>query len=625
MRATTFPMMETTSGMRSPTDSAEIPLLGRAGEARLPLLAIALLSGVVNLLALTSPLFMLQVYDRVLASGSIPTLVGLAILAAGLYAFQALLDIIRARMLLRIGEAFDQNLSPKVYHAVVRLPLLIRMPGDGLQPLRDLDNVRSFLAGNGPTAFFDLPWMPLYLGISFLFHFWIGVTALTGTILLVSLTILTNLLSRRSIRDATAANMARNGLLEAARRNAEIVHAMGLGSRTASHWQTVNLDYLGANRRSGDVMSGLQTLARALRMLLQSALLGVGAWLVISQEATGGVMIASSIMMGRALAPVDQAISAWKPYLMARQSWTRLRELLKRVPEEQPVMSLPPPRMDLKVEHLVVAAPGEKTPTVAGIAFSVVAGQALGIIGPSGSGKSTLARALVGAWAPLSGKVRLDGASLDQWNRTELGPHIGYLPQGVELFDGTIADNIARFDAEPDPQAIVAAAQTAGAHEIILRMALGYDTPIGEGGSALSAGQRQRIGLARALYRDPFLVVLDEPNANLDAEGEAAVVSAIGAVRGRGGIVIVVAHRPSAIGAVDLVLMLEGGRQRAFGRRETVLAEVLQTPLDRRPPARPYQPAPYGLTPLRVVATPERKSRTAGPHAGNEEDADAAQ
>ena len=624
MRATASPAMETTSAMRSTTDSTEMTLLGNTGDLRLPLLAIALLSGVVNLLALTSPLFMLQVYDRVLSSGSIPTLVGLAVLAASLYAFQALLDIIRARMLLRIGEAFDHGLSPRVYHAVIRLPLLIRMPGDGLQPLRDLDNVRSFLSGNGPTAFFDLPWMPLYLGISFLFHFWIGVTALTGTILLVSLTLLTHLLSRRSIRDATVANMARNGLLEAARRNAEIVHVMGLGSRTASHWQTANLNYLIANRRSGDVMGGLGTLSRALRMILQSALLGVGAWLVISQEATGGVMIASSIMMGRALAPVDQAISAWKPYLMARQSWTRLQELLTRVPPEQQVMPLPAPRMDLKVESLAVAPPGEKIPTVAGIAFTILAGQALGIIGPSGSGKSTLSRALVGAWTPVTGKVRLDGASFDQWNRTELGSHIGYLPQGVELFDGTIAENIARFETAPDFQAIVAAAQTAGAHEMILRMEHGYDTPIGEGGSALSAGQRQRIGLARALYRDPFLVVLDEPNANLDAEGEAAVVKAIGSVRVRGGIVIVVAHRPSAIGAVDLVLMLEGGRQRAFGKRETVLAEVLQTAPASRQAPRPYQPAPYGLTPLRVVAPPDDCGQSRSPRA-NGEDADAAQ
>ncbi len=582
----------------------EETLLGNKTGMGGALTAIALLSGVTNILALTSPLFMLQVYDRVLSSGSMPTLIGLAVLAAILYAFQALLDIIRARVLLRIGEKFDHSLAPRVYHAVVRLPLLTRMPGDGLQPLRDLDNVRGFLCGSGPTAFFDLPWMPLYLGISFLFHFWIGATALAGTIILIGLTILSNLLSGPPIRAATGANMSRNGLLEATRRNAEVVHAMGLGQRTALRWHQANADYLHANRESGDVLSLLGNLSRAFRMTLQSALLGVGAWLVINQEATGGVMIASSIMMGRALAPVDQAIAAWKPYLMARQSWARLKELLARVTPEPHVMSLPRPQTDLKVEALVVAPPGEKAPTLTGISFAIQAGQALGIIGPSGSGKSTLSRALVGAWPLAGGKVRLDGASFDQWNRAELGPHIGYLPQGVELFDGTIAENIARLDEQPEAQAVVAAARSAGAHEMILRMEHGYDTRIGEGGSALSAGQRQRIGLARALYREPFLVVLDEPNANLDAEGEAAVVNAIASVRVRNGIAIVIAHRPSAIGAVDFVLMVEAGRQRAFGPREKVLAEVLQTHPARQEIVRPYQSGPYGISPLRVITTP---------------------
>ena len=582
----------------------EETLLGNKTGMSGPLTAIALLSGVTNILALTSPLFMLQVYDRVLSSGSMPTLVGLAVLAAILYAFQALLDIIRARVLLRIGEKFDHSLAPRVYHAVVRLPLLTRMPGDGLQPLRDLDNVRGFLCGSGPTAFFDLPWMPLYLGISFLFHFWIGATALAGTIILIGLTILSNLLSGPPIRAATGANMSRNGLLEATRRNAEVVHAMGLGQRTALRWHQANADYLHANRDSGDVLSLLGNLSRAFRMTLQSALLGVGAWLVINQEATGGVMIASSIMMGRALAPVDQAIAAWKPYLMARQSWARLKELLARVTPEPHVMSLPRPQTDLKVEALVVAPPGEQAPTLTGISFAIQAGHALGIIGPSGSGKSTLSRALVGAWPLAGGKVRLDGASFDQWNRAELGPHIGYLPQGVELFDGTIAENIARLDEQPEAQAVVAAARSAGVHEMILRMEHGYDTRIGEGGSALSAGQRQRIGLARALYGEPFLVVLDEPNANLDAEGEAAVVKAIASVRVRNGIAIVIAHRPSAIGAVDFVLMVEAGRQKAFGPREKVLAEVLQAHPARQEIVRPYQPGPYGISPLRVITAP---------------------
>jgi PrtD family type I secretion system ABC transporter len=560
---------------------------------------------VVNVLALTSPLFMLQVYDRVLASGSVPTLVGLCVLAAGLYLFQAGLDIIRARVLLRVGEHFDGALCGRVHDAVVRLPLLARMPGDGLQPLRDLDNVRGFLSGQGPTALFDLPWMPLYLGICFLFHFWIGMTALVGAAVLVLLTLLANALSQRPVRDGIAHNMARNGLLEASRRNAEVVQALGFGARLEARWRRANADYLHANRRAGDIAGGLGGLSKTLRVMLQSAVLGVGAWLVIEQQATGGVMIASSIMVGRALAPVDLAIASWKPFLMARHSWKRLQDLLGRIPPLPETMPLPAPYKELRVENVTILPPGEKRPTVTGIGFAIAAGSALGIIGPSGSGKSTLSRALVGAWPAAGGKVRLDGASLDQWDREALGRHIGYLPQGVELFDGTIADNIARFEEDADPDAVVAAAQAAGAHDLILRFEDGYRARIGEGGSSLSAGQRQRIGLARALYRDPFFVVLDEPNANLDAEGEAAVVRAIAAVRERGGIAVVVAHRPSAIGAVDQVLMMEGGRQKAFGPRDAVLGQVLK-PSPAARSGKGFAVTGQGVMPLRVVANPAK-------------------
>lgn len=579
-----------------------------ASPLRRAFLGIALISGVVNVLALTSPLFMLQVYDRVLASGSVPTLIGLAVLAAGLYLFQAGLDIIRARVLLRIGEHFDGVLCGRVHHAVVRLPLVARMPGDGLQPLRDLDNVRGFLSGQGPTAFFDLPWMPLYLGICFLFHVWIGVTALAGAIILILLTLLANALSKKPVRDAIVHNMARNGLLEASRRNAEVVQALGLGMRLEARWREANAAYLDANRKAGDIAGGLGSLSKTLRMILQSAVLGVGAWLVIEQEATGGIMIASSIMVGRALAPVDLAIASWKPFLMARQSWTRLQDLLGRIPPGAETMALPAPQAELRVEGVTIMPPGEKKPTVTGINFTIPAGSAIGIIGPSGSGKSTLSRVLVGAWTPAGGKVRLDGASLGQWDSEALGRHIGYLPQGVELFDGTIADNIARFEADADPDAIVAAARTAGAHDLILRFEDGYKARIGEGGSALSAGQRQRIGLARALYGNPFLVVLDEPNANLDAEGEAAVVRSIAAIRERGGIAVVIAHRPSAIGVVDRLLMMDGGRQKAFGPRDEVLEQVLK-PFSAPRGGTGFPATGHGLTPLRVVANPAKSER----------------
>lgn len=575
-------------------------------------LAIALISGVVNLLALTSPLFMLQVYDRVLASGSVETLVGLAILAAAMFIIQAALDIIRARVLTRLGELFDNRLSERAHNAVLRLPLVTKTSGDGMQPLRDMDNIRGFLAGSGPTAFFDLPFMPLYLSICFVFHFWIGMTALIGATVLIAVTILTNVLSRKPVRDAMTHNMRRNGLLEDARRNAEIIRAMGIGKRVALRWSAVNREYLDANRAAADVSGLFGSISRMLRIILQSALLGVGAYLVIRQEVSGGVMIASSIMMGRALAPVDLVIASWKPLLMARQSWSRLRDLLTKIPADRVVMDLPSPVSELRTQALVIIPPGDRKPTVSGIEFTVRAGSGLGVIGASGSGKSTLVRALVNAWVPASGKVRLDGASLDQWDPQRLGRHIGYLPQAVELFDGTIAENISRFDEEADPVALVAAAKAAGVHDLILLFENGYETRVGESGSALSAGQRQRIGLARALYRDPFIVVLDEPNANLDADGEAAVVSAIASVRQRGGIAVVVAHRPSAIAAVDMVLVMEAGRQRAFGERNAVLSKVLQ----KAGPAETY-PQGFQVTgsvviPIRAGTRQETQTAQAG-------------
>ncbi|MBN7809280.1 type I secretion system permease/ATPase [Agrobacterium rosae] len=573
---------------------------------RAAVFGIALISGIVNVLALTSPLFMLQVYDRVLASRSLSTLVGLAILAVALYAFQSVLEIIRSRVLLRIGESFDHKLSGRVHAAIVRLPLETRMPGDGLQPLRDLDNVRGFLSSPGPTALFDLPWMPLYLGICFLFHFWLGMTALIGAVVLVSITVLTDRLSVGPTREATRYGISRNAIMEAARRNAEIVRALGLQNRLQTRWALANSSYLGANRRTADVAGAFGSISRTLRMILQSAILGVGAWLVIEQQVSAGVMIASSIMVGRALAPVDLAIGSWKPFLMARQSWERLNNMLSVIPEEPPVMSLPAPKSRLSVEAITIVPPGPfKKPTISGVSFTLSAGSAVGIIGPSGSGKSTLTRVLVGAWTPVAGKVRIDGASFEQWDREALGKHIGYLPQGVELFDGTIAQNISRFEQEPNPQTIVAAAVAAGVHDLILRFESGYETEIGEAGSALSAGQRQRVGLARALYNDPFLVVLDEPNANLDADGEDAVIKAISAVRARGGIAVVVAHRPSAIGAVDHVLLVENGQMKAFGPRDEVLSRVLKAPANSGVGGngnRSFATTGHTLTPLRVIA-----------------------
>lgn len=556
-----------------------------------------LMSCVINILVMTSPIFMLQVYDRVLASGSVPTLLGLSLLAIILYLFQFILDTTRSRLLLRVGELFDNVYSKKVYTAIVRRPLTSRMTGDGLQPLRDLDNVRGFFAGPGPAAIFDLPWMPFYLAVCFLFNFWIGVTATVGTFLLIALSILNSFLSKKPIQETITKNITRNSLADSARRNAEIIKAMGLESRFRDQWIESNLAYIEENRKVGDVVGGIGILSKTIRIVLQSAILAVGAWLVVDRQVTAGVMIASSIMMGRALAPIEQAVASWKSVQMAFQSWRKLTASTAEIELETELTALPPPTSQLRLSGIVIVPPGENRPSVLGVNFFVNAGSAVGVVGASGSGKSTLSRAIVGAWKPAAGEVRMDGANIQHWDPRALGEHVGYLPQGIELFNGTIADNIARFEENPDEAAIIEAAKISGAHEMILQFENGYQTNIGEAGNALSAGQRQRVGLARALYKNPFLVVLDEPNANLDAEGEAAVVRAIFAVRNRGGIVIVVAHRPSAISAVDYVLVMENGRQKAFGPRDEVLSKVLQLPNA----ARASQPSQSGQQ-FKIVA-----------------------
>lgn len=543
---------------------------------RSALLGVGLLSAVSSVLMLTGSMFMLEVYDRVLPSRSVPTLVGLAAIALLLYAFQGALDLLRGRILVRIGQAQDEALGRRVYDAIVRLPLKLQGGGQGLQPLRDLDQVRGFLASSGPVALFDLPWMPLCIGICFLFHPWIGVMALGGAVLLVAVTIAAEVLTRAPAKVAMALSAKRHGLVEAGRRNAEALQAMGMGGRMAQVWAAVNTDYLAANCRAADVAGGFGTLSKVLRMVLQSAVLGVGAYLVIHQEATAGIIIASSILTARALAPVEQVIAHWKGAIAAQEGWKRLRQLLLALPESGEPLALPRPAARLQVEGLSVTPPGSPRPVVQEVSFALERGQALGIIGPSASGKSSLVRALVGAWPPTRGRVRLDGASLDQWSPAALGRHVGYLPQDVELFDGTVAENIARFDEEASPDAIIAAAKAAGVHEMVLRLPEGYQTRVGEGGTAVSAGQRQRIGLARALFGEPFLVVLDEPNSNLDAEGEQALTQAILAVRQRGSILVVVAHRPSALAAVDRVLMLANGRVQSFGPKDEVLGKVLR-------------------------------------------------
>ncbi|MBV9559619.1 MAG: type I secretion system permease/ATPase [Bradyrhizobium sp.] len=551
--------------------------LGEALRAcRGAFIGVGVMSCIINLLYLTGSIFMLEVYDRVLPSRSVPTLIGLIILAGGLYIGQGVLDLLRGRILGRIGTALDEALNARVFETIVRLPLMAGGRNEGVQPLRDLDNVRAFLAGQGPSAFFDLPWLPLYLIICFAFHVLIGVTALAGAIILVALTVITERLSRQPAREAMGLAARRNDLAAASRRNAEVLVAMGMAGRLMQRWSVANEKYLAGNQRASDVTGGLGAVSKVLRMMLQSAVLGVGAYLVIHQEATAGIIIAGSILSARALAPVDLAIAHWRSFVAARQSWERLNRLLEQMPAKPPPTLLQPPTSRLAVEGVSIAPPGDQRVIVQDVSFALSAGNGLGVIGPSGSGKSCLVRALVGVWLPARGKVRLDGAALDQWSSDELGRHIGYLPQDVELFAGTVAQNISRFDPEAKAEKVLAAAREAGVHDMIIKMREGYNTQVGEHGAALSAGQAQRVALARALYGDPFLVVLDEPNSNLDTEGDEALTRAIRAARERRAIVVVVAHRPIGIEAVDQILVLRDGRAHAFGPKETVLAQVLQ-------------------------------------------------
>ncbi|TCM78461.1 MULTISPECIES: type I secretion system permease/ATPase [unclassified Rhizobium] len=546
-------------------------LFGLFSSLRLGAVGLGVSSCLVNVLALTGSFFMLQVYDRVIPSRSLPTLVGLVVIVVALFTFQWLLDLTRSLLLGQIGRAVDEHFSGRAFLSVALSASRKPSPGDGLQTIRDIDTVRGFLSGPGPGSLFDLPWMPFYLALCFLFHHWIGVTAAAGAVILTGLALLAELKSREPVR-ATAKILAeRMEFAETARRNSEAVVGMGFAAALSARWAEVNRRHLDSHLRTATFVNSLSTLSRSARMLLQSAVLAVGAILVIRQEATGGIMIASSILVSRALAPIELAIAHWRGFATARQAWSRLDREVRLTEETLHDVALPAPRQSLMVDNLHLAAPGSKVPIIRGVSFEVKAGEAVGIIGPSASGKSSLARGVVGLWPAFAGDIRLDGASLSQWAPEALGHHIGYLPQDVSLFEGTIADNIARFDPEASSELIIAAARAAGVYDMIVGFSDGFDTRIGAQGTALSAGQRQRIGLARALYDDPFLVVLDEPNSNLDIQGELALAQAIEGIRSRQGVVLIIAHRSSALSVVDKVLVLDGGRAKAFGQKSDVL------------------------------------------------------
>lgn len=559
-----------------PTERGAAELAQVARASRGLLVSAVIFSMFVNLLMLTGPLYMLQVYDRVLGSRSEPTLIALSGLVIFLFLVMGLLDHARGRVLARIGARLQARLDRRVFEAAVARAGVA--PGDPLaaSAQRDLLALQQFWTSPVSAALIDMPWTPVFLAAIFIFHPMMGWLAVGGGAVLVALALLNQRLGKAPILEANAAAAAAEQQADRLKSEAELLRAMGMTGAAFTRWSVARTGALAASMQSSDLAGSFASLTRTLRLFLQSAILGLGAWLVLRGEMSAGAMIAGSIVMGRALAPVEQAIGQWAILTRAREGRTHLEQLLSLQPPEPARTALPRPRALLEVEGLAVILPGSPNPVLQGISFRLEPGQALGIIGPSGAGKSTLGRAIVGALRPVAGKIRLDGAELTQFDPAVLGGHIGYLPQNVTLFDATVAENIARLAPEPDDAGVVAAARAAAAHEMILRLPRGYDTRLTPAGSQLSGGQVQRVGLARALYGNPVLLVLDEPNSNLDNEGSQALNAAIRKLKSEGGSVIVIAHRPAAIQECDMLLMLEEGQRRAFGPRDEVLRGMVR-------------------------------------------------
>ncbi len=571
----------------TPSPSGRGQGIGKAlGASRTALASTGVFSLVINLLMLTGPLFMLQVYDRVLTSGSVPTLVALVALVGILYGLYGFLEFVRARVMMRVGRSLDESLRSRVFD-IVSLHALKGDPKVRLTPVSDLLTLRQFLSGPGPFTFFDMPWAPVYLAVIFLLHPVLGFASTVAVVLLAALAILNNRLIRQPTADAQKAVAQAQVISEESLRNAELASVLGMTNVLRDRWIDRQQEALDAQTSASDRGGLVSVTSRTLRLMFQSGILALGALLAIRQEISPGSMIAASIIMSRALAPVEQAVAHWQSFVAFRAAWSRLTALMKMTPEPAEPMPLPNPTGAVEAQGLTAFAPEGDRPIIYNINFAVPPGTGLGIIGPTGAGKSTLARTIVGAWPRIKGKVQLDGADIRQWDPVLLGRHLGYLPHEVELFEGTLAENISRFMPGAEPEGIVAAARQAAVHDMIVRLPDGYNTRVGAGGHRLSAGQLQRIGLARAMYGDPALIILDEPNANLDAEGEAALVQAVTNARRRGATVVVVAHRPSALAAIDMLLMMKDGQQVAFGPKDEVLAKVL----NQRPGAAP-QPAP---------------------------------
>ncbi len=562
------------SGAASQLAGEKNELRAALQASRWAFIAIGIFSFVINILMLTGPLFMLQIYDRVLTSRSMPTLIAMFVLVAGLFTILGILELVRSRVLVRIGTRIDERLSGRVFESVMRQSLNPSRDVASSAALKELDTLRQFLTGPGPFALFDAPWVPIYIAVIFLFHWTLGVLAVAGAIVLFIVAVLNDYLSRKPLAEANAALMKAAHISESGRRNAEVLGAIGMINNFKNLWQTDHNTALTKQAQASDRAGALTAFSKSLRLFLQSAMLAAGAALAIYQLVTPGVMIAASIILGRALQPVEQAISQWRSLIAAIRAYRTLRGLLHMTPPYAKKTALPPPKGKLVVDHIRAVAPDGTKQILNNVGFRLEPGQVLGVIGPSASGKSTLARILVGVWQTAGGEVRLDGATLDQWDPVERGKFTGYLPQDVELFNGTISRNICRFEPDASSEKIVEAAQRVGVHEMILQLPDGYDTMLSNMGGNISAGQRQRIALARAIYGDPVIVVLDEPNSNLDKSGDEALIRAIMGMRERGQSVIVIAHRRGILAAVDFLLVLDGGVQRAFGPRDKVLENL---------------------------------------------------
>lgn len=536
-------------------------------------ISVGVFSFFVNALMLVPSFYMLQVYGRVVTSGSISTLVMLTIIMTVLMITMGSLEWARSRVMVRVSTKLDVMLSRQVYRASFKRALDSGGMDASAQPLNDLTGLRQFLTGNGLFAFFDAPWLPIYIGVMFLFHPWFGWLAIASAIILLLLAFANEKLTGKALAEANKQNIAANLYTTKNLRNAEVIESMGMLEALMARWAQRQKKVLLLQSLASDSGGTISSISKTFRTFVQSLVLGLGAYLAVKHELNPGLMIAGSILLGRALAPIDMIIGSWKGFTSARSQYTRLNEILDKQLAEPERMSLPSPKGEVRVENLIISAPGSKAPIIRNVSFAAAAGSIVGVIGPSASGKSTLARALLGVWAPQHGVVRLDGADVNAWDKRELGPHVGYLPQDIELFEGTVGDNIARF-GDIDAAKVVEAARIAGVHEMILQLPDGYDTVIGGDGVNLSGGQRQRIGLARALYGDPRLIVLDEPNSNLDEVGERALAAALRVLKARGATVFVITHRTSILDQLDRLLVLRDGAIALYGPRELVIAEL---------------------------------------------------